>query len=79
MITVLLNLKSAEAIAAQRLAMIAHLDEVRGFMEELSPELGLDPLQEILFLKLVIIILDSKSCSTSIHFKIFNSIINSLP
>ena len=32
--------KSAEAIAAQRPAMIAHLDEVRGFMEELSPELG---------------------------------------
>ena len=36
--------KSAEAIAAQRPAMIAHLDEVRGFMEELSPELGItDP------------------------------------
>ena len=36
--------KSAEAIAAQRAAMIAHLDEVRGFMEELSPELGVtDP------------------------------------
>ena len=36
--------KSAEAIAAQRPAMIAHLDEVRGFMEELSPELGVtDP------------------------------------
>ena len=32
--------ESAEAIAAQRPAMIAHLDEVRGFMEELSPELG---------------------------------------
>ena len=32
------------AIAAQRPAMIAHLDEVRGFMEELSPELGVtDP------------------------------------
>ena len=31
---------SAEAIAAQRPALIAHLDEVRGFMEELSPELG---------------------------------------
>jgi len=29
--------KSAEAIAAQRPAMIAYLDEVRGFMEELSP------------------------------------------
>ena len=36
--------KSAEAIAAQRPAMIAHLDEVRGFMEELSSELGVtDP------------------------------------
>ena len=36
--------ESAEAIAAQRPAMIAHLDEVRGFMEELSPELGVtDP------------------------------------
>ena len=36
--------KSAEAIAAQRPAMIAHLDEVRGFMEELTPELGVtDP------------------------------------
>ena len=36
--------KSAEAIAAQRPAMVAHLDEVRGFMEELSPELGVtDP------------------------------------
>ena len=36
--------KSAEAIAAQRPAMTAHLDEVRGFMEELSPELGVtDP------------------------------------
>ena len=36
--------KNAEAIAAQRTAMIAHLDEVRGFMEELSPELGVtDP------------------------------------
>ena len=34
----------AESIAAQRPAMIAHLDEVRGFMEELSPELGVtDP------------------------------------
>ena len=31
--------RSAEAIAAQRPAMIAHLDEVRGFMKELSPEL----------------------------------------
>jgi len=36
--------KSSEAIAAQWPAMIAHLDEVRGFMEELSPELGItDP------------------------------------
>ena len=36
--------KSAEAIADERPAMIAHLDEVRGFMEELSPELGVtDP------------------------------------
>ena len=36
--------KSAEAIAEQRPAMINHLDEVRGFMEELSPELGVtDP------------------------------------
>ena len=36
--------KSADAIAAQRPAMIAHLDEVRGFMEELSPDLGVtDP------------------------------------
>ena len=30
---------NAEAIADQRPAMIVHLDEVRGFMEELSPEL----------------------------------------
>ena len=36
--------ESAEAIATQRPAMIAHLDEVRGFMEKLSPELGVtDP------------------------------------
>ena len=36
--------KSAEAIAAQRPAMISHLDEVRGFIEELSPILGVtDP------------------------------------
>ena len=36
--------ESAEAIAAQRSKMIAHLDVVRGFMEELSPELGVtDP------------------------------------
>ncbi|GIR94683.1 MAG: hypothetical protein CM15mP96_3410 [Gammaproteobacteria bacterium] len=38
--------KSAEAIAAQRSAnkICSHLDEVRVFMEELSPELGVtDP------------------------------------
>ena len=36
--------ESAEAIATQRPAMIAHLNEVRGLMEELSPELGVtDP------------------------------------
>ena len=36
--------KNAESIAAQRPAMIAHLYEVRRFMEELSPELGItDP------------------------------------
>ena len=36
--------ESAEAIAAQRPAMISHLNEVRGFMEELSPKLGVtDP------------------------------------
>ena len=36
--------ESAEAIAAQRSKMIAHLDDVREFMEELSPELGVtDP------------------------------------
>ena len=36
--------ESAESIAAQRSKMISHLDEVRGFMEELSPELGVtDP------------------------------------
>ena len=36
--------KSAEAIAAQTPAMIAHLGEVRGFMKELSPDLGVtDP------------------------------------
>ena len=37
--------KSSEAIAAQNSAMIAHLDEVKGFMKELSPELGVtDPI-----------------------------------
>ena len=36
--------KSAEAITSQRPAMITHLNEVRGLMEELSPELGVtDP------------------------------------
>ena len=36
--------KSEEALAAQRPVMISHLDEVRGFMEQLSPELGVtDP------------------------------------
>ncbi len=36
--------ESQEAIASQRPAMISHLNEVRGFMEELSPELGVtDP------------------------------------
>ena len=36
--------ESAEAIAAQKPGMISHLDEVRGFMEELSLELGVtDP------------------------------------
>ena len=36
--------KNAEAIASQRSAMVGHLDKVRGFMEELSPELGVtDP------------------------------------
>ena len=31
--------ESAEAIATQRPKMISHLEDVRGFMEELSPEL----------------------------------------
>ena len=36
--------KNSEAIAAQRPKMIPHFDEFRGFMEELSPELGVtDP------------------------------------
>ena len=36
--------ESEEAIAAQRKAMIAHLNNVRGLMEELSPDLGVtDP------------------------------------
>tara|TARA_B100001989_G_C24444819_1_gene415903 strand:- start:101 stop:277 length:177 start_codon:yes stop_codon:yes gene_type:complete len=38
-------LKNSEAISAQRPAMIAHLDKVRGFLEEFSPELGVtDPI-----------------------------------
>ena len=42
--------KSAEAIAAQRPALITYLDKVRGFMEELTPELGVtDLFQDILF------------------------------
>ena len=45
--------KSTEAIAAPRPAMIAHLDEVRGFMEELSPELGVtDPVSGIIVSKI---------------------------
>ena len=45
--------KNAEALAAQRPAMIAHLDEVRGFMEELSPELGVtDPVSGIIVSKI---------------------------
>ena len=48
-------MENAEALAAQRPAMIAHLDEVRGFMEELSPELGVtDPVLEIFFLGIMI-------------------------
>ena len=44
--------KSAEAIAAQRQTMITHLDEVRGLMEELSPELGVtDPVSGIIVSK----------------------------
>ncbi len=36
--------ESEEAIAAARPKMISHLDQVRDFMEELSPELGVtDP------------------------------------
>ncbi len=36
--------ESSDAIAAQRPKMISHLNEVRGYMEELSPELGItDP------------------------------------
>ena len=49
--------KSAEAIAAQRPALITYLDKVRGFMEELTPELGVtDLFQDILFHKLVMMI-----------------------
>ena len=44
--------KNEEALAAQRPAMIAHLDEVRGFMEELTPELGVtDPVSGIIVSK----------------------------
>tara|TARA_Y100001968_G_scaffold294370_1_gene300925 strand:- start:625 stop:888 length:264 start_codon:yes stop_codon:yes gene_type:complete len=36
--------ESNEALVSARPKMIAHLDEVRGFMEELSPEFGVtDP------------------------------------
>ena len=36
--------ESEDAIAAARPEMLAHLNEVRGFMEELSPDLGVtDP------------------------------------
>ena len=36
--------KSKEALVSERPKMIAYLDEVRGFMKELSPELGVtDP------------------------------------
>ena len=36
--------ESKEALVSARSKMIAHLDEVRGFMKELSPELGVtDP------------------------------------
>ena len=46
--------KNAEAIAAQRAAMIDHLDEVRGLMEELSPELGVtDPVSGTIVSKVV--------------------------
>ena len=39
--------ENEESIAAQRPAMIPHLDAVKGFMEELSPELGVtDPVSE---------------------------------
>ena len=45
MITVSLGSgKAQKLLHRQGPAMIAHLDEVRGFMEELSPELGVtDP------------------------------------
>jgi len=39
--------ESADAIAAKRPAMIAQLNKVRVFMEELSPELGVtEPISE---------------------------------
>ena len=44
--------KNAEVLAAQRQAMISHLDEVRGLMEELTPELGVtDPVSGIIVSK----------------------------
>ena len=44
MITVLLGSGKVQKLLDQRPAIIVHLDEVRGFMEELSPELGVtDP------------------------------------
>ena len=74
--------KSAEAIAAQRPAMIAHLDEVRGFMEELSPELGVtDPVSGNIVSKVGYHDWESilkKFYNISIHFKIYNSILNTL-
>ena len=37
-------MESEKALVSARPKMIAHLDEVRGFMKELSPELGVtDP------------------------------------
>ena len=75
-------LKSTEAIAAQRQAMIDHLDEVREFLKSCILNLELLILfQERLFLKLVIMIdtcLKRKFHNTSIHFKIYNSIFNNL-
>ena len=36
MITILLESRDAEAISVQRSAMVAHFDQVRGFMGKLS-------------------------------------------